>query len=157
MVYHSKVALLAWGCRQGSCTRPERMAMLEGAAALPTPSTSTLLLSCAVQYPLAPSGHQWILLSGVHPTQVCAIMDSGQGPKELCRQQPSASSVSEIQEFGAFPEASCEMVPGGCAGGVCPLQSRASPGFACRVSPLDTLGHRGGDSAWAGDHKALPC
>lgn len=102
---------------------------------------------------------------GVHPTRVCAIMGSlcttscRQGPEELCRQQSSAncSSTSKTQVFGAFPGVSCEMVPGGHAGRVCPLQNGASPALAHRVSPSGTSGHRGGGNARAGGHKLLPC
>lgn len=101
---------------------------------------------------------------GFHPTWVCVIMRSlcatsrRQGPKELCRQQPSAncSSTSKIQVSGAFPRVSCEMVPGGCAGEACPLQSRASPTLPHGFSPPCTLGHRGGGNARAGDRKPLP-
>lgn len=136
--------------------------MLEGPAPLPTPTPSALFLPCAVQHPLALSGRQWIRRGGFIPPRSvpswapCTQPPAGRGPRSSAG-RANCSSTSKIQVFGAFPGVSCEMVPGGCVGGMCPLQSGASPALARGVSPPGTLGHRGGGNAQAGGCKPLPC
>lgn len=127
--------------------------MLEGPAAL----SIALFLHCS-----ASLGSLWALdLGGTHPSRSvppCAA-SCRQGPEELCRQHPFAncSSTSKMQVFGDFPGVSCEMVPGGQAGGAHSLQGWPSPALTCEVLPPGTLGHRGGGNARAGCHKPLPC